>query len=555
MIFLGLLKFASKLDLGGSIVRKFSILILAALIAVSARVSLAQDSLTLMAELWGEEDGDYFVICASAGDVNGDGCMDIIVGAFQDRLHDPGYVKIFLGSEEFDTMPDLKMIGEGEDPFGDYSGFGWSVACAGDVNRDGYDDVIVGAPYAFNYDSWTWNAGKVYMYLGGNPMDTTVDAILQDSDYNYHYGHSVSSAGDVNADGYDDIVVGTDDFGWGSGRSFIYLGGENMDSQLDVYIEGTAQKAENLGISVAGVGDLDGDGYDDVLIGAPNTGGWPYPIGRASIYFGGDPMDSTTDVTFRGDSIDFLNFGRGVCRAGDVNGDTIPDFVVGGTRRQKVLFGSRPPDTASYMTLPAGIAGETQLSSGDINGDGFSDIMIRTNILYGGIDIDSIADIVVNNPDTSASPGFALAVAFAGDIDGNESKEFLLSSYGGSSHKGVVFVFTSNLTFVGEQEEKKQLNFHLHQNYPNPFNSGTTIPYTVNSTQKTAHSEGRVKLTVYNILGQKVKVLVDERKPPGYYEVTWDGRDDSGQEVGSGVYLCRLKARGFLEVRKIVLLK
>lgn len=525
------------------------------LVLSGTSMSSAQDSLFLMAELWGEKDGDYFVICSSAGDVNGDGYSDIIVGAFQDRFHEPGYLKIFLGSEEFDTIPDLKMIGEGEDPFGDYSGFGWSVACAGDVNGDGYDDVIVGAPYAFNYDSWTWNAGKAYVYLGGNPMDTTVDVILQDSYYNYHYGHSVSSAGDVNGDGYDDVVVGTDDFGWGSGRSFVYLGGENMDNQLDVYIEGTALKAENLGISVAGIGDLNGDGYDDVLIGAPNTGGWPYPIGRASIYFGGDPMDTTTDVSFHGDSIEFLNFGRGVCKAGDVNGDTIPDFVVGGTRRQKVFFGSRPPDTASYMTLPVGIAGEIQLSSGDINGDGFSDIMIRTNILYGGIDMDSIADIVVNNPDTSASPGFALAVAFAGDIDGNGSNEFLLSSYGGSSHKGVVFVFTSNLTFVGEQEEKEQLDFCLHQNYPNPFNSATTIPYTVDSKQKTVHGESRVELTIYNILGQKVKILVDEDKPPGYYEVVWDGRNDSGEEVSSGIYFFRLKIGTYSETRRMLFLK
>lgn len=549
-----------------------AISVIVALYAITAK---AQDSLTLLAELWGEKEKDYFVICASAGDVNGDGYMDIIVGAVQDPLHEPGYVKIYLGGEDFDTTPELKMVGEDKGPIGKYSGFGVSVACAGDVNRDGYDDVIVGARYAFNYDNWTWNAGKAYVYFGGNPMDTTADVILKDSDYNWHYGHSVSSAGDVNADGYDDVMVGApNDYYDGRGRAFIYFGGENMDNVFDVYIEGTPMKAEELGRSVTGIGDLDGDGYDDVLIGAPHTGGWPHPIGRASVYFGGDPMDTTADVIFRGDSIEFLNFGRVVASAGDANGDGINAIAVGGVSYRVGLFNSvsgSPElkfDTLTLLgeeILPSAF-GLSISTAGDLNGDSFDDVIVgdyqygedlkgKVYLFYGGNPMDSLFDLTLVGDDLAGSR-FGYRLAFAGDVNGDGYGEILVSSYGDSTRRGKIFVYTSKPTSVDEnQRSLNPRRFFLGQNYPNPFNSATTISFTVDSKQKTVHGESQVKLTVYNILGQKVKLLVDEKKPPGYYEVAWDGKNDSGKEVASGVYFYHLKTENYSQTRKILLLK
>jgi hypothetical protein len=92
------------------------------------------------------------------------------------------------------------------------------------------------------------------------------------------------------------------------------------------------------------------------------------------------------------------------------------------------------------------------------------------------------------------------------------------------------------------------VQFSLSQNYPNPFNPETDISYTL-------PQDFHVKLTIYNMLGQKVKVLVDEQQIAGYKTVRWDGKDQDGNEVGSGIYFYRLQAGEYNEVRKMVLAK
>ena len=109
------------------------------------------------------------------------------------------------------------------------------------------------------------------------------------------------------------------------------------------------------------------------------------------------------------------------------------------------------------------------------------------------------------------------------------------------------------------------VEFSLAQNYPNPFNPTTTISYTLPSMEHRAQSEGReagstlhalrTALKIYNILGQEVRTLVDEIKEPGYYTVTWDGRDNLGNDVASGVYFYRLTTGGFAYTKRLVLVK
>jgi len=88
----------------------------------------------------------------------------------------------------------------------------------------------------------------------------------------------------------------------------------------------------------------------------------------------------------------------------------------------------------------------------------------------------------------------------------------------------------------------------LHQNYPNPFNPSTVIEYSI-------PRRSQVEITLYNLLGQKVKTLVDKAEPAGNYSAYWNGTDYSGKPVASGVYLYRLKAGDFVETRKMILLK
>jgi hypothetical protein len=117
-------------------------------------------------------------------------------------------------------------------------------------------------------------------------------------------------------------------------------------------------------------------------------------------------------------------------------------------------------------------------------------------------------------------------------------------------------------SFVKNKPEKQTLpvNFCLKQNYPNPFNAGTTIPFTipsppVNSSQFMVHRPINTTLDIYNILGQKVRTLVDEAKLPGEYEVRWYGKDEKGNFVASGIYFYRIKAGDFHESKKLILIR
>jgi len=546
--------------------KKLTILLFLLGIFLFPHSTIAQDSLRLLATIRGEADWDDFTHCASAGDLNADGFMDIIVGA-PGGEGGKGYVKIYFGSSDFDTIPEFRIVDEGN--------FGASVACAGDVNKDGYDDIIIGANSAYNPNNGAEWAGKAHIYFGGNPMDTVVDVILQDSDYHYFYGTSVASAGDINGDNYDDVMVAAPS-GWDpAGRVFIYLGGEDMDSVFDVYIYGRSDSVEELGRSLTGIGDINCDNYDDILIGSPYMG-LPKAQGKAEIYLGGNPMDTISDLAFYGDSITYGHSGRVVASAGDVNGDGILDILVsrgaGGwdlkLLRSKLPCGDLTFDTFYLWEEPISPTafGLTLSTAGDLNKDGFDDIIIgdyqagkglkgKVHIFFGGSEMDSLADITLTGDDQEDEK-FGVNVAYIGDINSNNYDEISVSSYYNSSLVGKVFIFTSYTTLVNEQSnEHKMKYFNLSQNYPNPFNSTTTIPYAVYRKQSTVNRPLHTTLCVYNILGQKVKILVDKMKTDGFHQAIWDGKDQAGNEVSSGVYFYRLEAGEFTQTRKMLFIK
>ncbi|MCD4656741.1 MAG: choice-of-anchor D domain-containing protein [Planctomycetes bacterium] len=247
---------------------------------------------------------------SNAGDVNKDGYDDVIVGADYDDDGGScsGCAFIFFGSSNPSSIidsskADVKLIGEDSG-----SRFGTSVSGAGDVNGDGFDDVIVGAHY--DNDSGRIS-GCAFIFYGRYKYNwpSVVDASnanvkLIGEDSSDGFGGSVSSAGDFNDDGYDDIIVGAtgdDEGGQNSGSAFIFFGSSNMyriihASNADVKLIGD-DSGDRFGWSVSCAGDVNGDGYKDVIFGAHSDDDGGRQSGCAFIFFGRINLSSVIDAS------------------------------------------------------------------------------------------------------------------------------------------------------------------------------------------------------------------------------------------------------------------
>jgi len=252
------------------------------------------------ATITGENNNDYLGISVSnAGDVNGDGYDDVVVGA---RGYPDGYffgrAYIFLGSAAGIGDCDLSagcisnttITGEGNI----YDSLGFSVSTAGDVNADGYDDIIVGA---LSYDGGGGrDTGQAYVFLGGSKLPENLgaadaDATITGGNTNNYLGQFTSGAGDTNADGYDDIIVGARGVDIQRGRAYVLLGSEEGIADCDLFAGCipdatiTGENNNDLLNIASNAGDVDADGYADVIIGAfgYNSG---TNKGRAYIFMG-----------------------------------------------------------------------------------------------------------------------------------------------------------------------------------------------------------------------------------------------------------------------------
>ncbi|MCD4812817.1 FG-GAP-like repeat-containing protein, partial [bacterium] len=236
---------------------------------------------------------------------------------------------------------------------------GISVASAGDVNGDGYSDVIVGAYCYSNGESYE---GRAYVYHGSSSGLAGAAAWTAESDQAVAYfGVSVASAGDVNGDGYSDVIVGARDYGNGEnneGRAYVYHGSSIGLAATENWTAESDQVNARFGISVASAGDVNGDGYSDVIVGAYRYDNGETDEGCAYVYHGSSGgLSGTAAWTAESNQID-ARFGYSVASVGDVNGDGYSDVIVGAHAydngetdegRAFVYYGN---DTAGLSMIP-----------------------------------------------------------------------------------------------------------------------------------------------------------------------------------------------------------
>ncbi len=431
---------------------------------------------------------------ASAGDVNGDGFADLIVGASGSELPAGRFVgrSYVVFGKSTNTAIDLSAIDagtgggfvmNGESPY-DSSGF--CVATAGDINGDGLADLIVG--------TFTGNSVSRSYVVFGKSTATAIDLsgiaggiggfVINSQGASDASGVGVASAGDVNGDGLVDLIVGSTRSG-GTGRGYVVFG-KSTTTAIDLsgiaggtggfVINGEAG-GDYCGYSVAGAGDVNGDGLADLIIGAmysnPGAGD---NAGRSYVVFGKSTTTAinlsaitagTGGFVINGQS-EYDYSGRSVASAGDVNGDGLADLIVGakdsdpaagdGAGRSYVVFGKSTTTAIDLSGIDGGTGGFVingqgggnrsgfcVASAGDVNGDGLADLIVgapaagdgsgRSYVVFGkstttAIDLSAIASgiggFIINGQCSDDASG--VSVASAGDVNGDGLADLIVGA-------------------------------------------------------------------------------------------------------------------------------
>lgn len=387
---------------------------------------------------------------ADAGDVNADGFDDIIVGAREGDLWNPGngaaYVYSGLNGAVLHQWDGYTVADE----------FGYSVSSAGDVNGDGFADLIVGSPHDSHVG--VFGLGAVYVYSGA----TGSELYHWYGSVGNHIGYAVSDAGDVNNDGFDDFIFGARDAApgglIGAGSAYVHSG---FDGALLYQWDGVAA-GDQFGYSVSSAGDTNNDGFADLIVGATQASlaGSPNP-GTAFVYSGATGLP----LLQLGGSATGNAFGAAVSDAGDINGDGYADILV--SEPHASPFGTNATGSAYAIsgingallyrwngTSDLTFFGTSLSGAGDVNADGFDDILVGTPwTSHFGLNASGVcylysgADGGMLEQWNGASPGdhFGTSVAGGGDTNGDGIPDIIVGAAeadsNGLSFSGSAYVY------------------------------------------------------------------------------------------------------------------
>ncbi|RKZ34522.1 hypothetical protein DRQ33_01965 [bacterium] len=425
-------------------------------------VCIGQEELTPWTIIQEPVPGGHFGWSIAAGDFNADSLLDIAIGApFSDANgYRSGAVYVYI-APDFST-PEIIIPGLHSD-----DQLGISVDNAGDFNGDGYDDLMVGANVVNDI-------GAGYVFFGGLYFDSIPDIGFDGENFVDNFGYSCAGIGDIDHDGFDDIIFGAlynDALGSRTGKAYIYFGSAIPDSIVDIELIGLDMN-DDFSVALDGRIDFDNDGVFDIVIGAVQAGD-PFTKSGQAYVFTGDRIISgitTPEFKFSGE-FPFNFFGGTVAGLGDINGDSFDDVIVGaynyanpsepadtGIGRAYVFLGkestSSPwetPDLIITGRINRDYLGGTVGAVGDVNGDGFDDFAVSADwdsinedfsgmvmIFTGGYELDTDMDYFCRP--MPHDNGFGWDIQPLNDITGDGYPDFAISN-GVYHDTGKVYIY------------------------------------------------------------------------------------------------------------------
>lgn len=538
---------------------------------------------------------------SAIGDIDGDGYMDFIIGSpagVPTKDNNDGYVSVIYGNDGV-LESNIHMNTFSNDQGAWFTSTNRNQesgreVVTGDLNGDGYMDVIIGAHFE----------SRVFIVYGSNERFKQDVALGKNIIQGYGRFGSTLTTGDFNGDGFSDILVGapsTDKFGNNSGSVYIIYGKENLNeiNSIDIqnndynFVRVTHGNNENnwLGNSIVS-GDVNGNNIDDIVINSFKDDELIY----SKVIFGttdylennfaetelnganGFEIANNKDAAYVRYITDINNDGRKDLIL-EANNDEIDEwenrstqrnlFILNGKQNfnEFILLDSLEQEEGYWVSFDRYDTniGFSAFTNCDINSDGLNDLIFssegwdfdtrgeyrfRAGAVYIMFGYQGLKEDTVNFETLSENQAFTLIggerddLGFSlscADVNKDSFSDLLIGALGNEK----LYSFSSVITVPNENEEYlRPVSFRLKQNYPNPFNPSTVIEFDISQTSK-------IKLEIFDLLGKKIETLIEnETKSPGSYSVTYNSKN-----LSSGIYIYRIFIDDKILSKKMTLIK